>query len=249
MTALSQSPKPAVGRPTEPVPLGKIVLVTLEICLLLVAGTVFVSLTPILPIARTIMSIYDPKLAWYFTRAAGIVAYVLLSISMIWGLILSTKISKEYTPAPVTLALHNAVSWVAFGIGVLHALALLMDTYYTYSLLDIVVPFVGPYRAMWVGLGIVSLYIMLLSSASFAWVNWLGKRGWVLIHFATYPMYGLVTLHGLMSGTDSGNLGAVAMYAGSLLSVLFLTNYRIIAGKQAVAARRNSAAAESASPD
>jgi DMSO/TMAO reductase YedYZ heme-binding membrane subunit len=158
---------------------------------------------------------------------------------MIWGLILSTKISKEYTPAPATLALHNAVSWVAIGIGMLHGLALLMDTYYTYGFLDIVIPFVGPYRAVWVGLGIISLYVMLIASASFAWTSWLGQRGWRWIHYTTFPIYGLVTLHGLMSGTDSWQLGTDILYPGSLLLVLFLTNYRIMAGKAAAAGRRN----------
>ncbi len=241
MTA-SERGRSLAGRATQAPPLGKIVIVTVIICGLLVAVYAVFQFSPMVEVGKQTISDYNPKLAWYFTRASGIVTYILLTISMIWGLILSTKISKEYTPAPATLALHNAVSWIAVALGTLHGFALMFDTYYTYSLFDILVPFTGPYRAGWVGLGIVGLYVMLISSASFAWQAWLGQRGWRLIHYSTFPIYGLVTLHGLMSGTDSWSPGTNVLYIGSVLAVLFLLNYRIIAGKEAAAtARRNIA--------
>lgn len=219
-------------------PILKALLWIVAISIVLISIYAVTELTPLLPIAKGLMSIVNGKLAWYFTRAGGIVAYILLTISMAWGLILSTKISKEYTPAPAVLALHNAVSWVAIAIGMLHALALMMDTYYTYSLFDILIPFIGPYRAGWVGLGILSLYTMFVSSASFAWITWLGQRGWRMIHYTTFPMFGLATLHGLMAGTDSWHLGTTAMYASSTLLVLFLINYRILASKGTSTTRR-----------
>lgn len=242
MTA-SQRGSSRAGRATQAPPVGKMVMVAMILCGLLVAAYAVFRFSPVIEISKQRMSEYNPKLAWYFSRASGIVAYILLTISMVWGLILSTKISKEYTPAPAVLALHNAVSWIAVALGALHGFALMFDTYYTYNLFDVLVPFTGPYHAGWVGLGIISLYVMLISSASFAWQAWLGQRGWRWIHYSTFPIYGLVTLHGLMSGTDSWSFGTDVMYIGSVLTVLFLINYRVIAGKEASAAARRQGAA------
>jgi methionine sulfoxide reductase heme-binding subunit len=239
---MSEQSAAGQGKPTAPLPLGKFFTVTILICGLIVSLSAVLRLTPVMDIAKATMSLVDAKLAWYFSRAAGIVSYLMLTISVIWGLVLSTKISKEYTPAPAVLALHNAVSWTAVGIGAMHGFSLMFDTYFTYDLFDILIPFNGPYKPVWVGLGTLSLYIMLVTSASFAWKEWLGQRGWRIIHYSTFAMYGLVTLHGLMAGTDSWTLGTNMMYVGSVLVVLFLTNYRIMAGKEASAAPRRSTA-------
>jgi predicted ferric reductase len=222
------------------VPWGTITVIGILLTMLTLIIWVFTTFTPVLPVAKEIMSIVDPKAAWFATRASAIVAYVLLTISVVWGLVLSTKITKEITPAPAVLGLHNAVGWAAIGLGVFHAAALMMDTYYTYSIFNLLIPFTGPYRPFWVGMGTISLYVMFVASASFLWKKWLGQRNWKIIHYLTFPIYGLVTLHGFMTGTDSGTLGTNAMYLGSVLLVLFLTNYRVMAAQQT--RRKNEAA-------
>jgi len=185
------------------------------------------------------------QVAWYTSRASGIVSYLLLSGSMAWGLVLSSKIIKEVTPAPVTLALHNAISWAGFGLVALHAVSLLFDTYYTYYIWDILVPGLGPYKPGWVAFGIFSLYLMFVISASFNWRGWLSQRGWQFIHYMSFPMYVMSTIHGFFAGTDSREFGILAMYAGSVVLVLFLVNYRLMAGakvRRAAAPQRRQTA-------
>lgn len=168
---------------------------------------------------------------WHFSRAAGTVAYLLLAGSTLWGLLLSTKIIKESVPAVLSLAMHNTLSWLAVAFTGLHALALLLDSYYTYTLADLTIPFIGPYRPGWVGLGILSLYLMLLTSLSFRFRKRLGQKRWRQLHYTTFAVYLLVTVHGAMAGTDSGNLGMQFIYWGSGLLVLFLTNYRLLVSR------------------
>jgi DMSO/TMAO reductase YedYZ heme-binding membrane subunit len=78
---------------------------------------------------------------------------------------------------------------------------------------------------------VVGFYLVLLASASFSWRRWLGSKRWRLLHYTTFVAYALVTVHGLMAGTDSGEPGMRAVYLGSALLVLFLTNYRLLAAK------------------
>ena len=171
------------------------------------------------------------KTPWYFTRSAGTVAYLLLASSTIWGLLLSTKLIKETVPAALALAMHNILSWLAVLLTGMHALALLWDSFYTYTLADLTIPFIGPYQPGWVGLGIIGFYLMFITSVSFNFRKQIGQKRWRQLHYATFGVYILATIHGAMAGTDSGNLGMQILYWGSGLIVLFLTNYRMLTGK------------------
>src|SRR4051794_15293765 len=96
--------------------------------------------------------------AWYLTRSVAIVAYLVITGSVVWGLALSTKAVKSLVSAPLAMALHSVLSWLGVGLGGLHAVLLLLDHYYSYNLSTILIPFAGPYRPFWVGLGTISLY-------------------------------------------------------------------------------------------
>ena len=172
-----------------------------------------------------VLAITD-KTPWYFSRSAGTVAYALLASSTIWGLLLTTKIAKEYIPAAMALAVHNIFSWLAILFTGVHALALLWDSYYSYALADLIMPFTGPYRAGWVGLGIIGFYLMFITSISFNFRKQIGQKRWRQLHYTTFAVYLLATVHGLMAGTDSGNKGIQLLYGGSALVVLLLTSYR-----------------------
>lgn len=204
-------------------------ILTLAAALLLVAGVVVLAEIAIrTPAFGELKQMLPEQMAWRFSRATALVGYLLLAGSMGWGLVLSTKISKEITPPPVVLALHNAVSWAALGLSGLHALALLLDTYFTYTVLDLLIPFTGPYKPFLTGLGILSLYMLAVVTASFAWKSWLGNKNWQRIHMLSFPLYVLVTAHGLLAGTDSREPGMLAVYLASILAMLFLVNYRLL---------------------
>lgn len=165
---------------------------------------------------------------WYFSRSAGTVAYLLLTGSTIWGLLLTTKIIKDSLPAALIMAMHNILSWLAVAFSGIHALALLFDNYYTYTLSDLAIPFIGPYRPGSVGVGIISFYLMLLTSASFLFRKQIGQKRWRSLHYLTFAVFILATAHGVAAGTDSAKLGMHIVYLGSGLVVLFLTIYRLL---------------------
>lgn len=166
------------------------------------------------------------KLAWYLTRSSGTVAYLTLTFSTIWGLLLSTKLVKAWVPAPLALVMHNWLAWISIGLSCFHAIVLLFDNYYTYTITILTVPFTGPYRPLWVGVGTIGFYLLLITSASFYARRWIGAKGWRRLHYVTFLAFFMVTLHGWQAGTDSAQLQWV--YLGSSGLVLFLTFYRII---------------------
>jgi sulfoxide reductase heme-binding subunit YedZ len=190
-------------------------------------GWYLVTRTSAIAQLSTIAGITD-KTPWHLSRSSGTVAYLLLAGSTIWGLLLSTKIIKDAIPAALALAMHNTLSWFALVFTGIHAISLLFDKYYSYTLSDLAIPFIGPYRPGWVGLGVIGLYLMLLTTISFNFRKQIGQKRWRQLHYLTFLAYVLVTIHGLTAGTDSSNPGMQLLYVGSGLLVFFLTNYRIL---------------------
>lgn len=166
------------------------------------------------------------KLAWYLTRSSGTIAYATLVLSTVWGLMLSTKLVKAWVPAPMALLMHNWLAWTGVGLSAFHAIVLLFDSYYIYTVGDLLLPFTGPYRPLWVGVGTLSFYLLLLTSGSFYARRWIGAKAWRRLHYFTFLAFLMVTAHGWAAGTDSAQLRWLFIGSGSL--VLFLTVYRIL---------------------
>lgn len=182
----------------------------------------------------------DTKAYWYMARAGGIVGYVLLWLSVVWGLTLSTKITNGLVPAPIAYGLHEFLSLgtILFAVG--HALVLLGDQYIGFDIFHLALPFIAPYRPLWTGLGTIGLYLSAILVGSFYLRKQIGQKTWRTLHYLTFGAYLLVLTHGIMAGSDSG-LGVMKlMYFSTGFSVLFLVYYRLLTlkSKEVKPARR-----------
>ncbi|MEW5959360.1 MAG: ferric reductase-like transmembrane domain-containing protein [Chloroflexota bacterium] len=164
---------------------------------------------------------------WYMARSGGIVAYLLLWLSMVWGLTLSTKITDGLVPAAIAYGLHEFLSLGAVLFAVLHAVVLLGDDYIKFNLFHLAVPFIAPYRPFWTGLGTLGLYLIAALTGSFYIRKQIGQKLWRSLHYLTFAGYLLALVHGLLAGSDSSLAGLKLMYLVTGFSVLFLIYYRL----------------------
>lgn len=162
---------------------------------------------------------------WYVTRAAGVIAYLLLWLATAWGLAVASKIFDPLLHRAFTYDMHQFISLVAIGFTLLHILVLFADQYLPFSVAQILIPFIAPYRPLWVGLGVIAFYLTLLVTVTFYLRRWIGQKTFRLIHLASFLAYAGVTIHGLLAGTDSSLPAAQLMYAGTALAIVFLTVY------------------------
>ncbi|MEZ4672084.1 MAG: ferric reductase-like transmembrane domain-containing protein [Anaerolineae bacterium] len=188
----------------------------------------------------------DVKLSWHLVRSTGISAYLLMVGSMIWGLLMSTQFVKNWSPGPLSMTVHSTLSWLAVVLAFTHALLLLWDTYFSYSLTDLFVPFTGPYRPEAVGLGTLAFWISLLITISFSVKKRIGNRAWKWIHMLSYVGFVMVTLHGLFAGTDGQQRGFQIMIAVSVCIVVLMLGMRL--GKDHAGAKPERPVARSARP-
>jgi methionine sulfoxide reductase heme-binding subunit len=163
---------------------------------------------------------------WFISRSSGVVAYVLITLSVIWGLVQSGSLLSPRTLPGLPFGLHSFLSWLGLGVAALHGLVLLGDRYINFDLAQLVAPFISTYRPIPTGLGVVSFYLMLLLTLSFYARPHLSQKNFRLLHYASFGAFALVTLHGIFAGTDSPALWW--LYAASLLSVVLLTVLRVV---------------------
>ena len=165
---------------------------------------------------------------WYITRASGLVAYVLIWLSMVWGLGVSSKIFDLLLHGTFTYDFHQYISLLAIGFTLLHVGVLLFDGYMPYSLWQILVPFISPYRPFWIGIGIIGFYLMLLVTVTFYIRTRIGMKAFRTIHVFSLVSYFAITLHSFMSGSDSSLPSVMLLYIVTFLITLFLIIYWLI---------------------
>jgi predicted ferric reductase len=171
----------------------------------------------------------EPKAYWYLARSSAVVAYGLTWLSMLFGLLITSKAARLWPGGPVAFDLHQHSSLLGLAFGLFHALILLGDRYIAATPAQILVPFAySAYRPLWVGLGQIALYLMAIVGLSFYIKGVLGRRAWRLIHFLSFALFALALAHGIFSGSDSAAPWARALYWATGGSVLFLALYRAI---------------------
>ena len=188
----------------------------------------------------------DAKLSWHLVRSTGISAYLLMVGSMVWGLLMSTQFVKDWSPGPLSLTVHSTLSWLGVILALTHALLLLLDKYYSYSVANLFVPFTGPYRPEWVGLGTMAFWLSLVITLSFTVKKRIGNRAWRWIHMLSYASFALVTLHGLTAGTDGVQPGFQIMMAVSVIVVVLMLGMRL--GKDRASTKPERSALQTGKP-
>jgi len=167
------------------------------------------------------------KAYWHLARASGVTAYLLLWLSMALGLTITNRMARVWPGGPTAFDFHQFLSLMALAFTAFHALILLGDAFIGYTFAQILTPFTASgYKPIATGLGQIAFYLAAIISFSFYIKKRIGRRAWRTIHYASSLVFILITLHGLIAGTDSAALWPA--YLVSFGSVLFLTLYRIL---------------------
>lgn len=169
----------------------------------------------------------DPTF-WLLARASGLTAYLLLTASVLAGLVLKSRpFGRALRPAAVT-DLHRFLSLLGLGALAIHGLTLVLDHAVPIGLRELLLPGVAGYRPLWTGAGVVAGELMALIVASFWLRRLIGTRTWRRLHWLTYATFALATAHGLAAGTDSSRPWALGLYVGAVGAVSAATAWRIL---------------------
>ena len=169
-----------------------------------------------------------PSLYWYLTRATGFVALVLLTASVVLGILGPLRVSAPPRwPRFAIETVHRDVSLLVLVVLAIHIITTALDTFTSISLTAGVIPFISNYRPLWLGLGTVSFDLLIALVVTSLVRRRLGYRTWRAIHWLAYASWPIAVLHGLGTGSDAKSWWGVGLTAACAAAVLLAVWARI----------------------
>lgn len=167
-----------------------------------------------------------PHLFWITSRAAGTAALVVASLAVCLGLLMSTRLLKRFSTVDLRIT-HETLSLATMVAIAVHGLSLIGDRFMHPSLLDIGVPFVGPFKTGWTSVGIISGWALIALGLSYYARGWIGIERWRRLHRFTALAWLLGLVHSLGEGTDAGKTWFLAMIGIVTVPALVLLLWRM----------------------
>lgn len=190
----------------------------------------------------------NPQFWWYLTRSSGIVAWLLLTASVIWGILLSTKAFPNQRRPAWLLALHRWLAGLTLSFLGIHLVALVADSYVSFGLADLTVPYASDWKPGAVALGVLGMWLLVAVQLTSLAMRRLPRRFWRVVHLTSYIAFWLTSMHAAFAGTDTTSWlyrsGAVA----SILAVAWALMYRV-ASRRAVRRAERASVAISTAPE
>jgi len=172
------------------------------------------------------------NLTWYIIRGSGFVAFGLLTASLLWGLMVSSKVFGRAVKAKGLQWLHESLGLAALLATIFHMVALVMDEFIEFTWVDVLVPGASEWEPLAVALGVVGFWSMAVVSLTFYVKKWIGQGMWRSIHYLSFGVFVAAVGHGILAGTDTTHPVAIGMYVASVASVLLLTVVRVIGSRE-----------------
>lgn len=164
---------------------------------------------------------------WYAARSGGVVAWALLSGSVIWGLMLSGKVRPGHVRPNWILDLHRYLGALASIFTIIHVVTIMADSYTDFGIADVLVPFVSRWNPGAVAWGIVGMYALAAVELTSLAKRRLPTKVWRRTHALSLPLFGVATVHLLQSGTDASNPVLVTTVWLVTMVVVGLTAWRV----------------------
>lgn len=151
---------------------------------------------------------------WVTARGTGIVALVLLTVSVALGVVVRSRQPLAGLPRYGVPLVHRTASLTATSLIGIHMVTLLLDPYAQLKLVDLAVPFLGTYRPFWLGLGTLAVDLLAAIVVTSLLRKRVGNRAFRVVHWATYALWPLAFFHALKTGTDAGSAWFLVLAAG-----------------------------------
>jgi DMSO/TMAO reductase YedYZ heme-binding membrane subunit len=192
------------------------------------------------------------KLAWYVSRASGLIAWALVAASIVWGITLSSRLLRRRGIPAWLLDLHRYLGLLAVIFTLVHLVGLVADNYVYFGFKELFIPMATDWRPGATAWGIAAFYLLLAIQITSLLMRRMPRKIWHSVHLLAYPLFVVGTVHGFQSGADRSNK-LVQWSALLIIELVFgLTLFRALTytprkhKAQAAAKAEASAAAEAA---
>src|SRR5437764_15025797 len=185
-----------------------------------------------------------PSAYWYLARATGIVSLLLLTASVVLGVLGPLRFTVPGRwPRFAIDTLHRDVSLLVIAVLVIHVVTSVLDGFAPINFLDAVIPFRSVYRPVWMGLGAFAFDFLLALAVTSLVRRRLGYRAWRAIHWLAYVSWPVAVLHGIGSGTDTKVWWSLALTLVCVAAVSAAAIVRVLRTPEATEGLRSAVVA------
>jgi methionine sulfoxide reductase heme-binding subunit len=170
---------------------------------------------------------------WYATRATGLVTLLLLTGTMLLGIVTAGRFASETWPRFVTVGLHRNLTLLVLIFLVLHVTTTVVDTYTSIPAAAAVIPFASSYKSPWLGLGAVAADLLIAIMTTSLLRLRLGFRAWRALHWLAYACWPVALIHGLGTGTDRRTLWFFVAALGCAAAIAGAATWRLATAARA----------------
>lgn len=167
---------------------------------------------------------------WYLTRASGLVSLMLLTTTILLGVVASVGWTSERWPRFLSQDVHRNVSLLCLVFLGIHVATTVLDGYVPIGVVNVFVPFTSPYRPIYVGLGAVGLDLLVAVLITSGLRHRIGYGSWRFVHWLAYLCWPIALIHGLGTGTDTQLPATLAIEAACTATVLAAFAWRMATG-------------------
>lgn len=179
-----------------------------------------------------VLDFSEPAVWWYVTRASAIVAWILLTFSVLWGILLKTRILRGADNPEWLKVIHRFMSGLAMVMVITHMVSLYLDSYIEFTVADLLIPFSSSFEPLGVALGVIGMWVMVVVWATSMVMQWIPQPVWKAIHYLSYLSLFAVALHSGMVGSDVGTPWYTALSLGLIVAASLAAIIRIILTKR-----------------
>jgi sulfoxide reductase heme-binding subunit YedZ len=173
-------------------------------------------------------SMNDPHIWWYLSRASGIVGWLMLTASVLWGIVLATDLFPKWRRTAWLLKMHRWLAGLTFFFIAGHLVTLLFDSYAKFGIKDLLVPGASTWRPTAIALGVISLWLLIAVQVTALAMKKVSKKWWRNVHITSYFVFWAVCLHGALAGTDTSKVLYIVTAIVALAAVVFAASYRAL---------------------
>ena len=164
---------------------------------------------------------------WYLNRASGLVLLVVLTVTLVLGVLAAGRNTPPWWPRFATAALHANLAGVGVALLAAHIVTAVVDGFVDIEPVDAVVPFLSSYRPLWLGLGTLASTLLVAAVVTAAGRGLLPPTVWRRAHLLVYPAWPLAVLHGLGTGSDTTRRPVLLLTFTAVLAVVLAVVARL----------------------
>jgi sulfoxide reductase heme-binding subunit YedZ len=169
----------------------------------------------------------NDQLLWFASRGSGVVALILLTAVTCLGLLSVGGWQRPGWPRFLTAELHGSLALMSVMFVAVHVASAILDPFASLGASAATIPFASSYRPIWVGLGVISVYLILAMIVTSLLRDRIGRRAWRAVHWAAYAGWPLALAHGLGAGSEAFSAWLLPIEIACTVLVVIALAWRI----------------------